>query len=49
MNSTSTPGFLNATLFRWIHRVLGIRYELTGLVIDDTDLGLGDGRDSIPH
>ena len=47
MSTTSKPDSLIAFLSRVIHGVLGISYQLTGLVIDDADLDfdLGYGRD----
>ena len=47
MTPTSKPRFWIADLSRMIQRVLGISFNLTGLVIDDADLDLdlGYGRE----
>lgn len=47
MTPTSAPGLLIANVSRWFQRVLGISYQLTGLVIEDADLDLdlGYGRE----
>lgn len=47
MTPTLTPRFWTADLSRLIQRLLGINFNLTGLVIDDADLDLdlGYGRE----